>query len=297
MYPRSFGYYKAHSVEDALSFLNSHEGSKIIAGGQSLVPMMKLRLASPSSLVDINGLAELRYIREIGEAIHVGALTTHSDIEDSDLIAKKAQILSLTAKNIGDVQIRSLGTIGGSICHADPSADYFPTLLVLGASVVVRSTGGARRSVPVGEFVEGPFETVVGENEILEEVVVPLTTGTGGVSKFARRKADFALVSVAAIVDFEKSGAVKGARIAIGPQEKSATRLPKVERALLNGRFENASQLEKAISSGLAKESLAFPGDLHGSSWYRGEVLQTVLARTLNDIFEKRRSRGGAERW
>lgn len=285
------------SMEDALSFLSSHEGSKIIAGGQSLVPMMKLRLASPSTLVDIGGLAELRYIREEGGAIRIGALTTHSEIDDSDLIAKKAQILSLTARNIGDVQIRSLGTIGGSLCHADPSADYFPTLLVLDASVVVRAAGGARRSVPMGEFVLGPFETVVGEREILEEVVVPLNPGVGGVSKFARRKADFALVSVAAMVNYDGAGAVKEARVAIGPQEKSAARLTNVEKALLNRRFDNVSQLEAPIRSGLAKEKLAFPGDLHGSSWYRTEVLEPILARTLNDIFERKWGEGGAKHW
>ena len=287
MYPRSFEYYKAKSVEDALSSLSSHDGSKIIAGGQSLAPMMKLRLASPSVLVDIGGLAELRYIREEGGAIHIGALTTHSEIEDSNLIAEKAQILSLTAANIGDVQIRSLGTIGGSVCHADPSADYFPTLLVLDASAVVRAAGGAKRSIPIGEFVVGPFETLVGEKEILEEIVVPLGGGVGSVSKFARRKADFALVSVAAVVNCDRTGTVKGVKIAIGPQETSAVRLTNVEKAVLNRRFDKITLLEEAVRSGLAKEKLAFPSDLHGSSWYRTEVLEPVLSRTLNDIFEK----------
>lgn len=291
MYPKSFEYHRAQSVDDALTFLGSHEDAKIIAGGQSLVPMMKLRISTPSSLVDISRLEELRYIREDGGSVKIGALVTHSEIEESELVRKKIPVLSLTASNIGDVQIRDLGTIGGSVCHADPSADYLPTLLVLEASVVLRSAGGARRSVPVGEFIVGPFGTTLHENEILEEVVIPIYSGVGAVSKFARRKADFALVASAALMEAE-AGTVKKVRIAIGPQETSAVRLLNVEKQLQGKRFADFAEFAKAVHAGLAQEKLAFPSDLHGSSWYRGEILETILTRTLRDVFERTENHG-----
>ncbi len=299
MYPKSFEYYRAKSVEDALSLLKSHQDAKIIAGGQRLVPMMKLRVASPSGLVDISRLKELRYIREdnLGgkQTIHIGALTTHVDALESDLVNKRIPILSSTASNIGDVQIIERGTIGGSICHADPSADYFPTLLVLNASVIVRSAGESRRMVPIREFAVGPFETALQENEIMEELNVPVYSGIGGVVKFARRKADFALVSAAAILDYDPTTEnVKDFRLAIAPQEESAVRLSKVEERIKNKRFNDFSEFEKSIQSGLAEEKLTFPSDLHGSSWYRNEILESIVVRLLNNLYEEGKNKKGA---
>ncbi|MDG6904471.1 MAG: xanthine dehydrogenase family protein subunit M [Nitrososphaerota archaeon] len=291
MYPKSFEYFRAKDVQDALFLLKSHQDAKIIAGGQSLVPMMKLRVANPPKLIDISRLKELRYIKEDNSSstpmIHIGALTTHADVIESDVINKRLPILSSTASNIGDVQIRERGTVGGSICHADPSADYFPTLLVLNASLVARTFGGNRRSVPIGEFVVGPFETSLHENELIEELAVPIYSGMGDVVKFARRKADFALVSAAAILDYDPSkGNIRDFRLAIAPQENSAVRLFKVEERIKNKRFSDFSELEKSIHSGLSEETLTFPGDLHGSSWYRSEILETIVVRLVRKLYE-----------
>jgi CO/xanthine dehydrogenase FAD-binding subunit len=281
MIPKKFEYYRARDVEDALEFISTHEDSKIIAGGQSLVPLMKLRIISPSYLVDIGRIKELRYIRvdENGE-LRIGALTTHSEIEESPIIKERWPVLSLTAEKIADVQIRSRGSIGGSLCHADPAADYLPTLLVLDARVVLRSKKG-RRVMPLKSFIVGPFTTAIEESEILEEVIIPQYPGKAGFEKFARREGDLAIVNVAALLNI-KDGAVGEVRVAVGGAGPTAMRLTGLEEELKGKPFNKdvlEGQIERAI------RVLDPPSDVHGSSEYRREVAKVIIRRLLLSLF------------
>jgi CO/xanthine dehydrogenase FAD-binding subunit len=286
MYPKAFEYYKPANVDDALSYLQTHQDSKIIAGGQSLIPAMKLRIASPSALVDIRKLNDLNYVRD-GTNIKIGSLTTHAQVAESSTIKEKLPILSQTAENIGDLQVRTLGTIGGSICHADPAADYLPTLLVLDARMTIRSKSKGRRSTAISEFLQGPFTTTMQEDEILEEIALPTCKGTGAVRKFARRKADFAVVAVAALLDVEHGGLVKDLKIAIAPQQNSATRLHKLESAIKNKRFKDQASLDTFVRKELANEELDFPADIHGSSSYRKQVAESIIPEMICTLYEK----------
>lgn len=297
MYPKTFEYYRATDVSDLLSFLDSHADAKVIAGGQSLVPMMKLRLGNVPFIVDIGRISELRYIKEEdsekspnGKIIRIGALATHDSILESPIVRQRVPLLASTAENIGDIQIRDLGTIGGSLCHADPSADYFPTLLILNAELGLRSRTQGARVVPISDFVLGPFETVLEKGEILEEVTVTPYSGSASVEKFARRKADFAVVCVAMILDMG-GDLVRDFRIALGPMQNSAVRLLKLETALKNKKFSDLSSLMSTAENALDAEELDFPSDIHGSSWYRGEVAKTIVSRMLEGLYEKEKRR------
>ena len=280
MIPRKFEYYRARDVEDALEFLSTHGDSKIIAGGQSLVPLMKLRIASPSYLVDIWRIKELRYVKvdENGE-LKIGALTTHSEIEESPLIKERCPILSLTAENIADVQVRNRGTIGGSLCHADPAADYYPTLLVLDAKVVLRGKKG-RRVVPIDDFVVAPFTTTIEECEILEEIIIPHYSGKADFVKFARREGDLAIVNAAALLDV-KDGVVQEIKVAVGGSGPRAIRLKDLEEKL-TGKTLDKSLVEREVER--AVEVLDPPSDVHGSSEYRREMAKVIIKRLLSNL-------------
>lgn len=291
MYPKAFEYYKPSNVDDALSYLQTNQDSKIIAGGQSLIPAMKLRIASPAALVDIRKLNDLNYVSD-GANIKIGALTTHAQVAESSTIKEKLPILSETADNIGDVQIRTLGTMGGSICHADPAADYFPTLLVLDARMNIRSKSKGRRAIPINEFMQGPFTTTMEANEILEEITIPTYNGTGAVRKFARRKADFAVVAVATILDVERGGLVKDLKIAVGPQQNSAIRLRKLESAVKNKRFNDQASLNTLVRKELTNEELDFPADIHGNSSYRKQVAESIIPEMICTLYEKQKEVG-----
>jgi len=283
MIPRKFEYYRAKDVDDALEFLSSHEDSKIIAGGQSLVPLMKLRITSPSYLVDIWRIKELRYVNmDENGGVKIGALTTHSEIEESPVIKERCPLLSLTAENIADVQIRNRGTIGGSICHADPAADYYPTLLVLDAKVVLRSKKG-RRVVPIDQFVVAPFTTTIEECEILEEIIVPPYAGKADFVKFARREGDLAVVNAAALVNV-KDGNVQEIRVAVGGAGPRAIRLKDLEEKL-TGKPLDENMVEREVER--AVEVLDPPSDVHGSSEYRREMAKVIIRRLLLNLFSR----------
>lgn len=283
MIPRKFEYYRAKNVKDAIDFLSTHEGAKVIAGGQSLVPLMKLRIVSPTYLVDIGRIEELRYIRvgDKGE-LRIGALTTHAEIEESELIRERWPVLAETAEKIADVQIRSRGTIGGSLCHADPAADYPPTLIVLGSEVVVRGKEG-KRIVPVEDFILGPFTTNIEENEILEEVVIPPYNGKAGFTKFARREGDLAVVNAAALLKAD-NGKVEDIKVAVGGVGPKPIRLKVLEDRVKGGVIEEG-KLSSAIDE--AVKELEPPTDVHGTSEYRREVTKVVLKRLILDLYRR----------
>ncbi|SVD86171.1 uncharacterized protein METZ01_LOCUS439025, partial [marine metagenome] len=167
MIPESFDYQRANSVSDAISLLQQHgENAKILAGGHSLLPTMKLRLATPETLIDIGGISELKYINDKGDYLAIGAGTTHWMVESSSVVQQKAPALSQAAAQIGDVQVRNRGTIGGVLAHSDPQADYPGVVLALDATIVVQGSGG-ERTIPVSDYFTGLWETALGEGEIL----------------------------------------------------------------------------------------------------------------------------------
>jgi aerobic carbon-monoxide dehydrogenase medium subunit len=205
--PAAFDYVRAGSAEEAISLIGQHgDEAKFIAGGHSLLPMMKLRLAQPSVLIDIGRLTDLSYIREEGDHIAIGAMTRHMDVETSDLLAQHVPLLAHAAGHVGDPQVRHRGTIGGSIAHADPASDLPATTLALGATYVAQGPNGTRE-IPAGEFYQTFFESALGADEVLTEIRVPKMNGAGwSFQKFNRRAQDWAIVGVAAWRNGDQSG-------------------------------------------------------------------------------------------
>ncbi len=202
--PAPFAYERAGTVDDALALLEQHgPEARLVAGGHSLLPMMKLRLARPEVLIDINDLTDLSYIRLDGSEIAIGAMTRHAELLDSALLAEHYAIFADAERVIADPIVRNRGTIGGSFCQADPSEDLAAVGSALGATLVVRGTGGTR-TVAAREFHSGPYETVVGPNEILTEIRVPLRPGVGSAyEKVERRAGDWAIAAAGAFVTLD----------------------------------------------------------------------------------------------
>ncbi len=199
MIPAAFDYVRADSAEHAISLIGQHgEDAKFIAGGHSLLPMMKLRMAQPSVLVDIGRLAELSYVRDAGDHIAIGALTRHMDVEKSSVLAEHAPLLAHAAGHVGDPQVRHRGTIGGSIAHSDSASDLPATTLALGATYIAQGPKGTRE-IAAADFFEGFFTTSLEPDEMLTEIRVPKMNGAGwSFQKFNRRAQDWAIVGVAA---------------------------------------------------------------------------------------------------
>ncbi len=281
MYPKPFEYTRAKSLEHALKVLKENEGSRVIAGGQSLLPMLKARLYQPTMLVDINYVPELRSVElNDKDELVIGAMVTHFDVIENSLIRENAPILSNTAEHIADVQIRNRGTIGGSICEADPSADYLPTLFALEARVVLKTVDSSRE-VPVEELIQGPFETLVEDGEMLVQVIVPANRSNYRVEKYARRQADFAIASVAAIADVSVDGKVKEVRIATGAMQDGPHRIRELENEL-RGKKVSEVNLDKLV--GPATEPLDPLDDLHGGPDYRKSVLKSMISRIVREL-------------
>ncbi len=201
MIPSTFDYVRASSADEAIRLLSRHgTEAKLLAGGHSLLPLMKLRLANPAVLVDVGELNELAYIRDGGDHIAVGALTRHHDLDGSELLGQEVPLLRHAAGQIGDPQVRHRGTIGGSIAHGDPASDLPAVLLALRATIVVRGPGG-QREIPVDDFFTGFLETALAADDLLTEIRVPKVAGAGwSFQKFNRRAQDWAIVGVAAVI-------------------------------------------------------------------------------------------------
>src|SRR5437667_7298003 len=214
MIPAEFNYEVADSVEHALSLLDSYgPEAKLLAGGHSWIPMMKLRFARPSALVDIGRIAALSYVEEDGEHIRIGAGTRHHDVHRSEVLEAGCPVVSFTAGLIGDPQVRHKGTIGGSVAHGDPASDLPAVLLALGAEFVLNGPGGSSRTVAASDFWTGVFETAAAPGEVLTEILVPKFGPAAGWSylKFNRRAQDWGIVAVAAVVE-RSNGAIGSAR-------------------------------------------------------------------------------------
>ena len=269
MIPAAFDYFRAESVDDAIAKLSSNEDAKLLAGGHSLLPAMKLRLARPSVLIDIGRLQDLSYVREDGDRIAIGALTRHHDVATSEALRSGCPIVADAASSIGDPQVRHVGTIGGSVAHGDPAGDMPSVLLALEATMVARGPNG-EREIPATGFFTSLFETALEPNEVLTEIRVPKATEGWSFLKFRRRAIDWALVGVAAI---RSNG---GARIGLTNMGLTPLRATGVEEALSGG-ADPASAAERA------DEGTAPPSDAFGSDEYRRHLVKVLVRRALEE--------------
>jgi len=274
MIPASFDYHAPTSLQEALRLLGSSGDVKVLAGGQSLIPILKLRLAAPEVIVDLGRIESLRGIREDGDALVIGAMTSHDDVARSSLVATHALLLSRAAQTVADPQVRHRGTFGGALAHADPAGDLPAPALALDASFVIIGPSGSR-TVPAADFFQDLFTTAIGEGEILTEVRVPKHTGWGAhYEKFARVAQQWSIVAVAATVRVE-NGTIAQARVAMTNMGSGPIRASATEQALL-GVAVDASAIAAAVAD--IAEGTRPPSDLNGDGDYRRH-LAPVLAR------------------
>jgi carbon-monoxide dehydrogenase medium subunit len=268
MIPAAFDYVRAGSADEAVALVREHgEDAKFLAGGMSLLPLMKLRLATPSVLIDVGRIRDLSYIRDAGDHIAIGALTRHRDVETSDLLAKECGVLRAVAGEVGDNQVRHRGTIGGSVAHGDPASDLPAALLALDATFVIGT-----RTVAATDFFRGFLETALEPDELLTEIRVPKTGPEGfGFQKFNRRAQDWAIVgAVAARVN-------GGTHVALVNMGATPLRATAVERALEQG----AAPADAARDAAIGTEP---PADLHASPEYRAHLAQVLVRRALEAL-------------
>jgi aerobic carbon-monoxide dehydrogenase medium subunit len=272
--PARFDYEVAESPEHAISLLGEREDAKLLAGGHSLLPAMKIRLARPSFLVDVGRLADLAYVRDAGEHVAIGALTRHKDVSEAALLHDHCSIVADTAAQIGDPQVRHRGTIGGSLAHGDPASDLPAVMLALGAELVLRGASGDR-TVPAGEFFTGVFQTAVGPAEMLVEVRVPkLGSSTGAAYvKMSRRAQDWATVAVAAVVE-RSNGSIGKASIGLTNMGGTPLRASAAEEAIAGG-----AAVEDAAA--LAADGTEPSSDQAASADFRRHLARVLTRRAL----------------
>ena len=280
MYASTFDYHRATTLRDAQKLLEQNPGAKLLAGGHSLIPLLKLRLAAPSALVDIGRIAELRGIAQQGNAIRIGALTTHAEIATSAELKKSAAALAEAAAVVGDPAVRNRGTLGGNVAHADPASDLPAVLVALDASFIALGPNG-ERTIAAGDFFTGIMTTALNEHEILVGVRVPASGAGQGSAyvKFSHPASRYAVIGVAARVTVEK-GNCTDARVALGGLLPHARRAPSVERALVGTKADTASIAEAAaaVAADLGGD---VTGDLYASAEYRAAVAPVYIKRAV----------------
>ncbi len=289
MYPASFEYHRVATVEEAVGLLTRHkDDAKLLAGGHSLIPMMKLRLAQPKHLVDIGRVKTLSGIREEGGHFVIGALTTHYAVESSAAIKQKCPMLSEAAAMIGDPQVRNYGTIGGSVAHADPAADWPAVLLALGAEIKAVGPKGAR-TIKADDFFKDLFTTALGPDEVLTEIHIP-TGGHGGAAyvKHPHPASRFAVCGVAAAVTLDGTGKCKSAHVGVTGVGSKATRAKGVEAALAGKTLDTAAITAAAQK---AADGIDINADLQGSVEYKAHLTRVYTRRALERAVE--RAKGG----
>jgi aerobic carbon-monoxide dehydrogenase medium subunit len=284
MYPSRFRYEAPRSLDEAISLLREGgDEAKVMAGGQSLVPLMKLRFAAPELIVDINNIGGLDYHRADADGtLRIGALCRHADLEHSDLLKSTQPTMAAAAPLIADPLVRNRGTLVGSLCHADPQGDWASVVLALGGSVIAQGPAG-RRAIPMAAFVAGPFENTLASDEIAVEAVIPAATGTrsGGYLKLERRVGDFATVGVAVALETSgtSGGAVTRAGIAltgVGGSTISATDAA----GALTGSALSAESIAQAAQ--LAAQAAQPRTDHRGSAEYKRHMVHTFVVRLLS---------------
>ena len=289
MYPAPFEYHAPSTLPEALGLLDRfRDEAKVLAGSQSLIPLMKLRLATPGHLVDLRKVPGLSGISESGGELRIGAMTRYREIETSELVRAKIPAMSEAAGQIGDAQVRNLGTIGGSLAHADPSADWPAVTVALDASVRIVSKVG-ERVLKVEDLIQGPLTTALEPGEILAEVQVPLPAGRTGSAyeKYPHPASRFAIVGVAARVSLD-DGNVREARVAITGLGPKVTRAKGVEQALA-GEAADPAALDAAAAR--AAEGLELRGDLLGSAEYKANLATVYTSRALRRALGRARER------
>ena len=277
MIAQNFEYAAPSSLKDALGLL-AGDDVKVLAGGMSLIPLMKLRLATPGQLVDIGRIPDLNYIREDKGALRIGATTTHYQIESSATVRSRCPLLAEAAAHIGDIQVRNMGTIGGSVAHADPAADYPASLLALETRVVLVTAKG-QRELPIAEFFVDTFTTALEPGEIIRELIVPVEEQSAGTSyqKMLQPASGFAIVGIAARVK-KSGGKVTMARVGVTGLSGKPYRANSVENAL-EGTSGSASDVQKAAASVAA--GVDANSDLHASADYRKHLAKVYTMRAL----------------
>lgn len=272
MYPARFDYHRPSTIDEAVALLVRHgDDAKLLAGGHSLIPAMKLRLATPKVIIDIGRIANLSYIRQSGDRIAVGAMTTHDEIATSTLLAVICPLLPETASHVGDVQVRNKGTIGGSLAHADPAADWPAAILALEAEIDVVGPRG-RRTLPADTFFVDLMQTAIAADEILCEIRVPTTSQSVAYVKTEQKASGFALAGVAVVVG------PAAVRVGVTGVAAKAYRATAVERALA-ARPITAQAIARAAA--YAAEAVGALGDMHASPEFRVHLAQINTQRAL----------------
>jgi carbon-monoxide dehydrogenase medium subunit len=287
MLPARFEFHRPSSLDEALGLLSSLEDAKVLAGGQSLIPVMKLRFAAPAHLVDINRIPDLDRVEESGGQLRIGTLARHNQMVGSEVVSSKHPLLASTAPQIADPLVRNLGTVGGSLAHADPAGDWGSTMLAAGASVVLRSARG-EREVPVSEFLVDIFTTVLEPDEILTEVRVPLPSARfgGAYLKLERKIGDFATVGVAVQVEMS-NGTIGRAGIGLTGVASKNVHATDAERSLAGAEpgddaFAQAGRLAAAACDPVS--------DVRGSAEYKRHMVEVYVRRGLAHAVEMARA-------
>jgi carbon-monoxide dehydrogenase medium subunit len=280
MYPAPFEYHAPATLAEALGLVDRfREDAKLLAGSQSLIPLMKLRLATPAHLIDLRKVPGIRGISEEDGELRIGAMTTYREIETSELLGAKLPVMSEAAAQIGDAQVRNLGTIGGSLSHADPSADWPAVTVALDASVRIVSSRG-ERTLKVEDFIQGPLTTALGPGEIVVQVRVPQFPARTGSAyeKLPHPASRFAVVGVSALVRLEEDRTVARVRVAVTGLGPKVTRATAVERAL-TGKGSDPSVVDAAVAR--AAEGLELRPDLMGSADYKAHLAAVYTGRAV----------------
>jgi carbon-monoxide dehydrogenase medium subunit len=280
MFPAPFDYHRATSVDETLSLLSRYGGdARVLAGGQSLIPAMRFRLARPAVLVDINALSELSYLREADGVLAIGALTRDAQLETAPLIGSAYQLLAETSALVADPVVRQSGTVVGSLCHNDPAGDWGVTALATRAEIVVRGTGGTR-VVPIDDFLVDSFTTAVADGELALEVRFPVQTArtSGSYQKIERKVGDFATAAAAVQITLGEDGSIVQAGVAIGAAGPKATRVAAAEQLLRGSK--PTKDLVRAAAD--AARKIADPvADNRGSVEYKKDMAGVLVARGL----------------
>ena len=285
MKPAGFEYERPGTVEQVLAALDRYgEQAKLLAGGQSLIPMLNLRIVQTEHLIDIGRLNELKYIKRVDDVIRIGALTTHNAVMTSELVRQSCPIIAEAYHHVSHHSVRNRGTIGGSLCHNDPAAEM-PLVMNLVDAVLVARNARGEREIAASRFFGSSFSTVLGADELLVEIRVPSQPAQHGWSfqEFSQRKGDFALVAAGALLTVD-DGLCRNVRIGYRNVGPNLFRLAKVE-ALVEGKAADAALIAQAGK--LAMESVEPPSDLHADAAYRRDLVKTLTVRALGEAIRR----------
>ena len=280
MVSSSFQYFAPTSVAEAVELLEQHgEDAKLLAGGHSLIPLMKLRLAEPQVVIDLGRIGDMAYIREEDGGLAIGAMTTYAQLESSDLVAARAAVLAEAASTVADPQVRNMGTIGGSLSHADPAGDLPAVAIALNARLITSSTG-EHRTLSVDDFFVDLLTTALAPNEILNEIAIPAPPDRSGsgYAKFANKASHYAIVGVAAVVGLDANGVCEHASIGVTGAGPVASRASEAEAALRGSRLDDAAV---SAAAAVAGAGIDFLEDLHASAEYRAHLTSVFAARAI----------------